>query len=344
MSTIKKAFTPPGETKPGRMMNLVLRWFCFSIVLASLAVAGNALAQAYPSKPVRMIVPFAAGGTGDVLGRLLASKMSEGLGQPVVVEFKPGAGTTLGTDFVAKAPSDGYTILFSASTTMSINASLYSKLPYDTLKDLAPVSMLASIPNMLVANHALPANTVQELIALAKASPGKLNFASPGSGTTPHLAGELFNTAAGIKMVHVPYKGAGPAIIDVLGGHVPMLFDNIPSVQPQVNSGKMKAIAVTSAKRSSAMPGVPTFAEAGMTGFEANSWWAILAPAGTPKEIIARLNAEVGRALSDAGLRERFLGLGADPAPGTPEECGAHIKAEVGKWAAIVKASGARVD
>jgi tripartite-type tricarboxylate transporter receptor subunit TctC len=261
-----------------------------------------------------------------------------------VVEFKPGAGTTLGTDFVAKSPPDGYTILLSASTTMSINASLYSKLPYDTLKDLAPVSLLASIPNMLVANNALPANTVQELIALAKASPGKLNYASPGSGTTPHLAGELFKTVAGIDMVHVPYKGAGPAIVDVLGGHVPMLFDNIPSVQPQVNSGKLKAIAVTSAKRSPAMPNVPTFAEAGLAGFEANSWWAILAPAGTPKEIIARLNAEVVKTLHNADIRERFLSLGAEPAPSTPEECAAHIKAEVGKWAAIVKASGARVD
>ena len=325
-------------------MKSFFRLAMLSIALAGIGSASPALAQSYPSKPLHLIVPFAAGGTGDVLGRLLASKMSEGLGQPVVVEFKPGAGTTLGTDFVAKAAPDGYIILFSASTTMSINATLYSKLPYDTLKDLAPVSLLASIPNMLVANHALQANTVQELIALAKANPGKLNYASPGSGTTPHLAGELFNTAAGIKMVHVPYKGAGPAIIDVLGGHVPMLFDNIPSVQPQVNSGKMKAIAVTSAKRSPAMPNVPTFAEAGLTGFEANSWWAILAPAGTPKEIIARLNAEVVKALNDAGLRERFLGLGADPAPSTPEECGAHIKAEVAKWGAIIKASGARVD
>jgi len=314
------------------------------VALASLLATGAALAQSYPSKPLRLIVPFAAGGTGDVLGRLLASKLAEGLGQPVVVEFKPGAGTTLGTDFVAKSAPDGYTILFSASTTMAINASLYAKLPYDTLKDLAPVSLLASIPNILVANPALPANTVQELIALAKASPGKLNYATPGSGTTPHLAGELFKTVAGINMTHVPYKGAGPAIVDVLGGHVPMLFDNIPSVQSQVNTGKMKAIGVTSAQRSPAMPNVPTFIEAGLAGFEANSWWAILAPAGTPKEIIARLNTEVLKALNDAGLRERYLGLGAVPAPGTPEECGAHVRAEIGKWAAIIKASGARVD
>src|SRR5450830_299510 len=285
------------------MMQRILAAFAAIVALALLAAPAGAQ---YPSKPLRLIVPFAAGGTGDVLGRLIAAKLSEGLGQPVVLEFKPGAGTTLGTDFVAKSPPDGYTILLSASTTMSINASLYGKLPYDTLKDLAPVSLLASIPNMLVANNALPANTVQELIALAKSSPGKLNYASPGSGTTPHLAGELFKTAAGINMVHIPYKGAGPAIIDVLGGHVPMLFDNIPSVQPQVSSGKMKAIAVTSAKRSPAMPNVPTFAEAGLTGFEANSWWAILAPGGTPKEIIARLNTEVVKTLHNAGIRVRF--------------------------------------
>jgi tripartite-type tricarboxylate transporter receptor subunit TctC len=332
------------QSSDGSIVKTFFRLILLSTALASLGAAPGALAQGYPGKPLCMIVPFAAGGTGDVLGRLLASKMSEGLGQPVVVDFKPGAGTTLGTDFVAKSPPDGYTILFSASTTMSINATLYSKLPYDTLRDLAPVSMLAAIPNMLVANHALPANTVPELIALAKASPGKLNYASPGSGTTPHLAGELFKMAAGINMVHVPYKGAGPAIVDVLGGHVPMLFDNIPSVQPQVTSGKMKAIGVTSAKRSPAMPNVPTFAEAGLAGFEANSWWAILAPAGTPKEIIARLNAEVVKALNDPGLRERFIGLGAGSAPGTPEEAAAHIRGEVAKWAAIVKASGARVD
>ena len=325
-------------------MKSFLRWFICSIAAGGISLATPALAQGYPNKPLRLIVPFSAGGTGDVLGRLLAAKLSEGLGQAVIVDFKPGAGTTLGTDFVAKSPPDGYTILFSASTTMAINASLYSKLPYDTLKDLTPVGMLAAIPNMLVANNALPANTVPELIALAKASPGKLNYASSGSGTTPHLAGELFKMAAGINMVHVPYKGAGPAIIDVLGGHVPMLFDNIPSVQTQVSSGKLKAIGITSAKRSPAMPNVPTFAEAGLVGFEANSWWAILAPTATPKEIIARLNTEVLKALNDPGLRERFIGLGADPAPGTPDEAAAHIRGEVAKWAGIVKASGASAD
>ena len=325
-------------------MKSVLRRFIPTIAVLAIVASGSAIAQGYPTKAIRLIVPFAAGGTGDVLARLIAPKLGESLGQPVVIDFKPGAGTTLGTDLTAKSAPDGYTILLSASTTMSINASLYSKLPYDTLKDLAPVTLLASIPNMLVANPALPANSVQELIALAKSKPGKLNYASPGSGTTPHLAGELFKTMAGVDMVHIPYKGAGPAITDVLGGHVPMMFDNIPSVKPQVTSGKMKAIAVTSAKRSSAMPDVPTFAESGLSGFEANSWWAILAPAGTPREILARLNSELLKILQSSYIKERFASVGADPAGSTPDEAAAHIKGEIVKWAAIVKASGARVD
>ena len=325
------------------MKSILLRILPALAILAFTA-SGSALAQSYPAKPIRLIVPFAAGGTGDVLGRLIAPKLGESLGQPVVIDFRPGAGTTLATDLTAKSAPDGYTILLSASTTMCINASLYSKLPYDTLKDLAPVTLLASIPNMLVANPGLAANTVQELIALAKSQPGKLNYASPGSGTTPHLAGELFRTMAGIDMVHIPYKGAGPAITDVLGGHIPMLFDNIPSVKPQVVSGKMKALAVTSARRSSAMPDVPTFAESGLPGFEANSWWAILAPAGTPREIIARLNSELVKILQSSYIKERFASVGAEPAGSTPEEAAAHIKVEVAKWAAIVKASGARVD
>jgi tripartite-type tricarboxylate transporter receptor subunit TctC len=325
-------------------MKSILRHIVPVLAVLAYAAADNANAQSYPAKPIRLIVPFAAGGTGDVLGRLIAPKLGESLGQQVVVDFRPGAGTTLATDLTAKAAPDGYTILLSASTTMAINASLYAKLPYDTLKDLAPVTLLASIPNMLVANPGLAANTLQELIALAKSQPGKLNYASPGSGTTPHLAGELFKTQAGIDMVHIPYKGAGPAITDVLGGHIPMMLDNIPSVKPQVVSGKMKALAVTSAKRSAAMPEVPTFAESGLAGFEANSWWAILAPAGTPPEIIARLNAELVKILQSAYVKERFAGVGAEPAPSTPEEAAAHIKGEVGKWAAIVKASGARVD
>ena len=275
---------------------------------------------------------------------MIAPKLGEGLGQPVVIDFRAGAGTTLATELTAKAPPDGYTILLSASTTMAINATLYSKLPYDTVKDLAAVTMIAAIPNILVAHPAVPANTVQELIALAKTKPGSLSFATPGSGTTPHLSTELFKNLAGIQMTHIPYKGAGPAMVDVVGGHVQLLMDNIPSVQTNVSGGRLKVIGVTSAKRSGAMPNAPTFAESGLPGFEANSWWALLVPAATPREIVARLNAEMLKVLQSAETREKFLGVGAEPAPGTPEEANAHIRGEVAKWAPIVKASGARVD
>ncbi len=315
------------------------------IVALALAVfACAAQAQPFPSKPLRLVIPFPAGGTGDVLGRMIAPKLGEGLGQPVVIDFRAGAGTTLATELTAKAPPDGYTILLSASTTMAINATLYSKLPYDTVKDLAAVTMIAAIPNILVAHPAVPANTVQELIALAKTKPGSLSFATPGSGTTPHLSTELFKNLAGIQMTHIPYKGAGPAMVDVVGGHVQLLMDNIPSVQTNVSGGRLKVIGVTSAKRSGAMPNAPTFAESGLPGFEANSWWALLVPAATPREIVARLNAEMLKVLQSAETREKFLGVGAEPAPGTPEEANAHIRGEVAKWAPIVKASGARVD
>ena len=315
------------------------------IVALALAVfACAAQAQPFPSKPLRLVIPFPAGGTGDVLGRMIAPKLGEGLGQPVVIDFRAGAGTTLATELTAKAPPDGYTILLSASTTMAINATLYSKLPYDTVKDLAAVTMIAAIPNILVAHPAVPANTVQELIALAKTKPGSLSFATPGSGTTPHLSTELFKNLTGIQMTHIPYKGAGPAMVDVVGGHVQLLMDNIPSVQTNVSGGRLKVIGVTSAKRSGAMPNAPTFAESGLPGFEANSWWALLVPAATPREIVARLNAEMLKVLQSAETREKFLGVGAEPAPGTPEEANAHIRGEVAKWAPIVKASGARVD
>ena len=325
-------------------MTKIARILAGTAALALAVFACAAQAQPFPSKPLRLVIPFAAGGTGDVLGRMIAPKLGEGLGQPVVIDFRAGAGTTLATELTAKAPPDGYTILLSASTTMAINATLYSKLPYDTVKDLAAVTMIAAIPNILVAHPAVPANTVQELIALAKAKPGSLSFATPGSGTTPHLSTELFKNLAGIQMTHIPYKGAGPAMVDVVGGHVQLLMDNIPSVQTNVSGGRLKVIGVTSAKRSGAMPNAPTFAESGLPGFEANSWWALLVPAATPREIVARLNAEMLKVLQSAETREKFLGVGAEPAPGTPEEANAHIRGEVAKWAPIVKASGARVD
>ena len=325
-------------------MTKIARILAGTAALALAVFACAAQAQPFPSKPLRLVIPFPAGGTGDVLGRMIAPKLGEGLGQPVVIDFRAGAGTTLATELTAKAPPDGYTILLSASTTMAINATLYSKLPYDTVKDLAAVTMITAIPNILVAHPAVPANTVQELIALAKAKPGSLSFATPGSGTTPHLSTELFKNLAGIQMTHIPYKGAGPAMVDVVGGHVQLLMDNIPSVQTNVSGGRLKVIGVTSAKRSGAMPNAPTFAESGLPGFEANSWWALLVPAATPREIVARLNAEMLKVLQSAETREKFLGVGAEPAPGTPEEANAHIRGEVAKWAPIVKASGARVD
>ncbi len=325
-------------------MTKIARILAGTAALTIAVFACAAQAQPFPSKPLRLVIPFPAGGTGDVLGRMIAPKLGEGLGQPVVIDFRAGAGTTLATELTAKAPPDGYTILLSASTTMAINATLYSKLPYDTVKDLAAVTMIAAIPNILVAHPAVPANTVQELIALAKTKPGSLSFATPGSGTTPHLSTELFKNLAGIQMTHIPYKGAGPAMVDVVGGHVQLLMDNIPSVQTNVSGGRLKVIGVTSAKRSGAMPNAPTFAESGLPGFEANSWWALLVPAATPREIVARLNAEMLKVLQSAETREKFLGVGAEPAPGTPEEANAHIRGEVAKWAPIVKASGARVD
>jgi tripartite-type tricarboxylate transporter receptor subunit TctC len=261
-----------------------------------------------------------------------------------VLDFRPGAGTTLATDIAAKSPPDGYTMLLSASTTMAINATLYAKLPYDTLKDLTAVTLVASIPNILVAHPSLPENTVQELIALAKSKPGALSYATPGSGTTPHLSTELFKNLTGIQLTHIPYKGAGPAIVDVVGGHVPLLMDNIPSVQTNVAAGRLKVIGVTSAKRSGSMPDAPTFIESGVPGLDTNSWWAILVPSATPREIVARLNAEFLKVLRHPETRERFLGAGAEPAASTPEEANAHIRGEVAKWAGVVKASGARVD
>ena len=324
-------------------MKSFLRLTIFSIALAGMGAAIDALAQGYPVKPVHLIVPFAAGGTGDVLGRLLASKMSEGLGQPVVVEFKPGAGTTLGTDFVAKSPPDGYTILFSASTTMSINATLYGKLPYDTLRDLAPVSMLASIPNMLVANHALPANTVQELIALAKANPGKLNYGTSGPGSSPHLAAELFASMAGITMTHVPYKGVAPYITAELGNEVQLSYANMFSTMPHWKSGRLRLIAVTGPTRSQTIPDVPTVAET-LPGYEALIWYGYLAPAKTPRPIIDKLHREIAAIVNTPEVRQYFIAQGNDPVANTPAEFANVIKADADKWGAIGKRLGVKLD
>jgi tripartite-type tricarboxylate transporter receptor subunit TctC len=317
------------------------------VVLAALFLAhipSTAFAQAYPNRPVKMVVPFPAGGPTDIVARPLAQKLSEALGQQVVIENKGGAGGNIGADTVAKSAPDGYTLLMGTVGTHAINASLYKKLPYDPVKDFAPISQIASAPLLLVAHPSLPANSVRELIQLAKAKPGYLSFGSAGSGSPGHLSGELFKEMAKIELAHVPYKGSAPAVTDLLGGQIPLMFDPIQSVLPHVKAGKIKALGVTSLTRSAVAPEVPTIDEAGVPGYVALAWWGVLAPAGTPKAILVRLNSEIVKILQTAEMKERLSGLGAEPAGSTPEQFTAHIKSEMAKWGRIVEQSGAAVD
>lgn len=308
------------------------------------SVLGAASAQAYPDKPIRMVVPFPAGGTTDILARAVAQKLSESLGQQMIVDNKPGAGGNIGAQEVARAAPDGYTLVMGTVGTHAINPSLYKKLPYDHLKDFAPVSLVASVPNLLVVHPSVPVNSVKELIAYVKANPGKLNFASSGNGTSIHLSGELFKTMTGVQMTHVPYKGSAPAVTDLLGGQVQLMFDNMPSALPHAKGGKLKPLAVTSAKRFPGTPDIPTIAEAGVPGYEASSWFGVLAPAGTPKEIVNKLSTEIAKALKTPEMTKRLEEQGAQAVGSTPEEFAAHIKAETAKWAKVVKESGATVD
>jgi tripartite-type tricarboxylate transporter receptor subunit TctC len=312
--------------------------------LALCAFAGLTSAQAWPSKPIKYIVPFAPGGTTDILGRTIADKLSVALGQPVVIENKPGAGGGVGAEFTAKQPADGYTIMGGTISTHAINASLYKSLGYDPIRDFAPITLIARVPNMLVVNTGLPAKDVKELIALLKANPGKYSFASSGNGTSQHLSGELFKTMTGVDMQHIPYKGSPPALADVVGGNVAMTFDNITTAWPLAKGGKLRAIAVTTAQRSSVAPDVPTLAEAGLAGYEVGSWQGVFAPAGTPPEIVRRLNTEIVKIINLPEVREKLVALGAEPAPNSPEAFGALVKSEVAKWAEVVKKSGAKVD
>jgi len=305
--------------------------------------AGASAAQ-YPSRPIHLVVPFSAGGTTDLLARIIAQKLGESFNVPVIVDNRPGAGGNIGSDTVAKAAPDGYTLVLGTVGTHAINASVYKKMPYDPSKDFAPISLVATTPNILVVNPSLPVKSVKDLIALAKSKPGKLTFASSGVGSSVHLSGELFKSMAGVDMVHVPYKGSGPAIVDLIGGQVDMMFDNMPSSLPYVKNGKLKAIAVTSAKRSSVVPDIPTIAESGVPGFEATAWWGLLAPAGTPVEIVGKLNAAVVKALGQPEVAKRLLALGAEPASDTPEQFAAFIKSEKAKWSKVVKFAGVHVD
>ena len=311
---------------------------------ALLASAPLAVADAYPAKPIRFVVPYPAGGPLDTVARLLGAKISERLKQPVVVDNKPGAGGNIGADTVAKAAPDGYTILMGAVATHAINPTLYAKIPYDPVKDFAPITQVASTPNVLVVNPSIPAGNVREFVAYAKANPGKLNFGSGSTGSAGHLAGELFKTMAGVEMTHVPYKGAGPAMQDLIGGQIQLMFDNLASSLGQMRAGKVKALAVTTAKRSELAADLPTVAESGLPGFDISTWFGVFAPAGTPKDVVAKLHDEFTRALALPEVREKMLNLGAEPVGNTPEQFAAYIRSEAEKYARVIKASGAKVD
>jgi len=331
------------EALPIRKTNAMSahQWLAIAIVLMTSLWVPPVVAQTYPSKPIRMIVPFAPGGSTDVLGRMVAQGLSRGLGQSVILENRAGGGTNIGAELVARAAPDGYTLLM-CSTTQTINVTLYPKLAYDLVKDFAAIAPLATSPSVLVVHPSVPAKTVKEFIALAKASPGELLYASSGSGSTAHLAGELLKMSAGINLVHVPYKGAGPAQTDLIGGHVHAMFGFTAGVLPYLRAGRLRALAVSSAKRLPELPQLPTMQEAGVEGYEVNVWYGLLAPAGTPNDIVALLNEEAGKTVKELG--GRFAELGAYPLSSTPAEFARFIQGEIAKWASVVKRSGAKVD
>jgi tripartite-type tricarboxylate transporter receptor subunit TctC len=308
-------------------------------ILLAMAFATAAAAQSFPSKPVRVVITYPPGGSTDVVGRALAAKLTEVLGQQVVVDNRGGAGGIIGSDIVAHATPDGYTVLLGTSAGMSINPLLHKKLPYDVQRDFAPISLVVINPQALVAHPALPANTVQELIKLARTKPGQINYASPGVGSPNHMGMELLKSMTGINVVHVPYKGGGPAMTELLAGQVQLLFNSIPSVLPQVKAGRLKALAVGSARRSPAMPDVPTVAESGVPGYEYATWYGLFAPAGTPRPVIAQLNKAVAAALKNPELAQSLASQGSEPNPTTPDELARFVKSEHDRWSRVVRAA-----
>lgn len=300
-------------------------------------------AQKFPDKPIRFIVPFPPGGGNDILARLLAPKLSESLGQPVVIDNRAGAGGNIGTDLAAKSAPDGYTIVI-ASNQVTMNPALYAKLPFDIEKDFAPIALAASVPMVLVVNPSVPAGSVKELIALAKADPGKLNYSTPGNGTPQHIAFEVFNHAAGIRIAHVPYKGTGPAIADVIGGQVQATFGTLASLEQHVKAGKLRALAVATPKRSPAMPTVPTMAESGLPGYDVSLWYSILAPAGTPAPVLARLSGEIAKALAAPDVRDRLVAQGFEVAYLNPEQMNDLMKRDIARWGKSLKDVGIKLD
>jgi tripartite-type tricarboxylate transporter receptor subunit TctC len=324
--------------------SLTKRWMLLLVMVALWALGGgHSLAQSYPDKPVRLVVAYPPGGGADIVARLLATQLNKDLGWQVIVENRSGAAGLIGTDSVARAPADGYTLIMGTNATHAIFQSLYPQLPYDPVADFAPVTNVVAVTSVLVVNpSSVPARNIRDLIAYAKEKPGQLNYASGGSGSNAHLAMELLNMMAGIKTVHVPYKGIAPAVTDLLSGHVQMMISNMPPVLPHIKSGRLLALGMADARRSAILPDLPTIAEAGVAGFQADVWWGVLAPAGTPRPIIDRLNTEIRKILDKPEMKEQFTNIGAEPAGSTPEQFAATIKADIKKWAEVVKVSGAK--
>jgi len=316
---------------------------CALLMLCGLSAAAPVLAQRYPSKPVRVVIGFAAGGPTEVAGRVIAQKLADRLRQPFVIDVRPGAGGNIAAEIVAKSAPDGYTLLIPAFA-HAVNPALHARLPFDTTRDFAPVALFASAANILAIHPSIPARSVAELVTLAKAPTAPLTFGSAGNGTASHLAGELFNMVTGAKLLHVPYKGSAPASADLLGGHIAAAFPGVAIVLPHARAGRLRALAITSLERSKAMPEVPTLSEAGLPGFEVISWYGVLAPAGTPKDIVERLNAEVNRSIHEADAMDRLASLGAEPAASTPDGFGRFIGRELAKWSKVVKAAGLKID
>ena len=314
------------------------------VVALALISISSAHSQAYPNRPIRAIVPIAPGGGTDTTGRLVTTKLSEALGQQIVVDNRAGGGGTIGASIVAKARPDGYTLLFGSISTHGVNPAMYKNLPYDHIKDFAPVSLIGTVPNVLVVHPSLPVKSVSDLINYAKANPGKINYGSAGIGSPPHLSMELLKSMAGINLLHVPYKGAGPALAELLGGQVQVMCTSLAGQLPHIKAGRVRGLAVTTTKRNLQLPDVPTMIEAGVPGYEVTIWYAVFTPAGVPKTIIARLNSELVKLLNAPDMKERMAQIGVDPAPSTPEELAAFVRSETAKWTKTVQEAGVKLE
>ncbi len=324
-------------------MNPVMHAVMGGAVFVAWSALACAQSAGFPEKPIRIVVAYTPAGTTDILARMIGQKMSEAWGQPVIIDNRPGANGNIGTEYAAKATADGYTLLMGTAGTHGINPSLYRKLGFDAVKDFAPVSLVAMVPNIFVVNNTVPAKDLKEFIAYAKANQGKLNYGSPGNGSTAHLSMELFKSMTGIQMLHIPYKGSAGVLADLIGGQIVVTMDNLPVYVPQVKAGRIRALAVSPTRRSPAVPEVPTIVEAGVPGYDSGSWFALFAPAHTPKDLVNRLSRETSRILKLPDVNARLVELGAEPVGGTPEQLGAHIKAEIAKWAKVIKDANVEV-